>query len=276
MDSAPDGETKDRPLTFVAAALWTLLMVFVLAFVVGMTDAGREGARLDIVSQTGCAALAYSIVFFGILRVHEPESSIRHVLALRAPSALAVLFAIAIGAGLSLPAEWLEQALATRFPRSTQEQEALDQLYSIATVGQRVGLVATVVVVQPILDELFFRGALFTPLRRTHRADAVVVATAALETLVQFSPRMMMALFAASLVFSWIRGATGSIFPSIVARMTFFAISVVPLAIGREPLPPTRSLLVGSGVITLFGLFGLAFLSRRNARLLEARLEDGE
>jgi uncharacterized protein len=263
-------------LSFVAAALWTLLMVFLLALIVGMTDAGREGARLDIVSQTGCAALAYSVVFFGILRVHEPETSIRHVLALRAPSVLAVVLAIAIGVGMSLPAEWLEQVVAARLPRSPQEQEALDTIYSIATVGKRVALVATVVVIQPVLDELFFRGALFTPLRRTHRAETVVVATAAFETLVQFSPRMMIALFAASLVFSWIRGATGSIFPSILARMAFFGVSVVPLALGHESPKPTRMLLLGSVALTLVGLFGLSFLSRRNARVLEARLEDGE
>ncbi len=251
-------------------------MVFVLALVVGLTDAGREGARLDIVSQTGCAAVAYSVVFFGVLRVHEPETSIRHVLALRRPSVIAVILAIAIGVGMSLPSEWLEQATIARLPRSPQEQEALDAIYSISTTGRRVALVATIVVAQPILDELFFRGALFTPLRRTHRAEAVIVATAAFETLVQFSPRMMISLFAASLIFSWIRGATGSIFPSILARMAFYGISVVPLALGHDAPRPTRTLLVGSAALSLVGLFGLSFLSRRSSRLLEARLEDGE
>ena len=125
-----------------------------------MTEAGREGAYLDIVSRTGCEALAYSLVFFGILRVHEPQSSIRHVLALRAPSVLALLLAAAVGVAMSLPAEWLGQLMDLRLPRSDQEQENFDRLYSVATTGKRVSLVITAVCVQPILDELYFRGAI--------------------------------------------------------------------------------------------------------------------
>ena len=141
----PDSpEQKDRPLTFLAAALWTVLVLLLEVFIVGMTEAGRAGAYLDIVSRTGCEALAYSVVFFGILRVHEPETSIRHVLALRRPSIVALFLAVGIGVALSLPSEWLDQILEARFPRPREEKEALDQLLSVTTLGRRVGLIATV------------------------------------------------------------------------------------------------------------------------------------
>ena len=213
-------------------------------------------------------------MLFGILRVHEPEGSIRHVLALRRPSVLALLLALAIGAAMSLPSEWIDQALDARFPRPLQEQEGLDRLLSVATVGKRVTLVLMLVVCQPVLDELFFRGAIFTPLRRTHRAETVVLATAAFETLGSLSPRAMISMLASTLVFSWIRGATCSIFPSIVARGAFFGLGVVPMAFGRESPAPTRSLLVASGAVAVLGLVGIFMLSRRNARLLDARVED--
>jgi len=273
----PDSpDHKDRPLTFLAAALWTVLVLLLDVFIVGMTEAGRAGAYLDIVSLTGCEALAYSVVFFGILRVHEPETSIRHVLALRRPSIIALILAIGVGVALSLPSEWLSQILEARFPRPPEEKEALDRLFSVATLGRRVALIATVVFIQPVFDELFYRGALFTPLRRTRRAETVILATAAFEALRSGTPRTMMLLLLASIVFAWVRAATGSIFPSIMARMAYMAVQVVPMVIHRELPKPTKLWLAGTLVVAVGGLFGLSLLSRRDARLLDARLGDGD
>lgn len=263
-------------MSFVPAAVWTLIALFLDLLFLGMTEAGRQGAFFDLVSRTACSALAYSIVLFGILRLHEPEASIRHVLALRAPSVRAVLLALAVGAALSLPSEWLDQALDARFPRPLQEKEALDRLLSVATVGKRVTLIVTLALVQPMLDELFFRGAIYTPLRRSGRAEMVVVATAAFETLGSLSPRVMIPLLAASLVFAWMRSATGSIFPGMLARVAYYGVAVVPLAFGRALPAPTKELLFGSAAVAVLGLLGLHVSSRRDPLCLDARLRDGE
>jgi hypothetical protein len=277
VDSVPPrGEAGPRPLSFVSAAIWTLLALFLDLLFLGMTEAGREGAFYDLVSRTGCEALAYSVVFFGILRLHEPETSIRHVLALRAPPVLVVLAAIAVGAALSLPSEWLDQSLVSRFPRSDAEKDAYERLLSIATPGKRVTLVVTLVFLQPALDELFFRGALFTPLRRTRRAETVILATAAFETLGSLSPRAMISLLGATLIFAWIRGVTGSIFPAMLARMAYYGVVILPMAFGREPPAPTRTLALACGSVAVLGLAALAVLARRDARLAGARREDGD
>lgn len=267
-------ERKDRPLSFGAAALWTLVALFLYAFFVGMTNSMREGALFDPVSRTGCQALAYALVFFGILRFHEPEASIRRVLALRMPPVLAILLAIAVGAALALPSDMLDDVLDAHFPRPERDQEALDRLFAATTVGKRVALVVTLVVVQPVLDELFFRGALFTPLRRTRRPEMVVLATAAFETLGMLSPRDVVAFLAASLVFAWMRSATGSVFPSMLARIAFFGAVNVPIALGYA-VRPTKIWFVASAAVAVLGLFGLAAQSRCDRRILEARLEDG-
>jgi uncharacterized protein len=272
----PSSEPRDRPLSFAAAATWTLVALFLDLFFLSLTEAGREGAFFDLVSRTACEALAYSIVFFGILRLHEPDTSIRHVLALRTPSVLALILAVAVGAAMALPSEWLDQVLDARLPRPPEEKEALDRLLAVSTLGKRITLVVTVVILQPALDELFFRGALFTPLRRTRNVETVIVATAAFETLGSLSPRAMLSLLAATLVFAWIRGATGSIFPSMFARMAYYGVAIVPLVFGRELPKPTGMLLAVSGVVAVGALFGLSLLGRRDARLLDARLEDGE
>lgn len=265
---------QGRPLTFLSAALWTVLALFLELFFVGMTEAGRPGAYLDMVSRTACEALAYSLVLFGILRLHEPDTSIRHVLAFRRPTVLAVLLAIAVGVALSLPAEWLDRLLEARFPRPEEEKEAYDRLFSVATLGSRIALVVTVVVLQPVFDELFYRGALFTSLRRTRGAESVVFATAAFEALRSGAPRSMMILLVASLVLAWIRAATGSIVPSIMARMAYMVVGVTPMLLGRELPSPTAKWIALSAVGAVGGVCGIALLSRREARMLEARVVD--
>lgn len=275
MSSDPQAsEQKGQPMTFVAAAIWTVVVVLLDGVIVGMTEAGREGAALDIVSRTASETIACGLVLFGILRVHEPETSVRHVLALRRTPIVAILLCAVIGVAISLPSEWMGQVLDLKFPRPPEEQEAYDQFFSVATTGRRVALFTTLVIVEPIVAELFYRGALFTPLRRTRDAETVVVATAAFETLSSFSPRTMMLLLVASLVFSWIRSATGSVFPSIVGRMAYAATSVVPLVVGRDLPKPTKLWISGTIFAAVAGLFGLAVLSRNaGARRLDASLE---
>jgi len=272
----PPFEQRDRPMSFAAAAIWTVTALFLDVFLVGLTEAGREGAFFDLVSRTACEALAYSIILFGILRLHEPDTSIRHVLALRTPSIFAIVLALAVGAAMSLPSEWLSQAIDARMPRPPEEAETIDRFLSAATTGKKVTLVATLVVLQPILDELFFRGALFTPLRRTRGSERVIMATALFELLGSFSVRAMISLFAATLVFAWLRGVTGSIYPSIAARMAYYGLAIVPLAFGREPPKPTPTLLLASAAVGVLGLFCLALVSRHSRRVIAARLEDGD
>jgi hypothetical protein len=276
LDSLPPPSEGARPLSLSFAAIWTLLALFLDLLFLSLTEAGREGAFFDLVSRTACQALAYSLVFFAILRIHEPETSIRHVLALRPPATLALILAMCVGAAISLPSEWLDQALDARFPRPATEKEALDRLLSVATPGKRVTLVMTLAVLQPALDELFYRGALFTPLRRTRRVEMVIVASAAVETLGSLSPRLMISLLGTTLVLAWIRGVTGSIFPSLAARMAYYAVAVVPLALGQAAPKPTKMWLAASIGVAIAGLLGLQVLSRRDPRVLSARLLDGE
>lgn len=256
-------------MSFLAAAGWTLVAVLLYAFGLSIAESLRAGALKDIVTKATGAALAYSVTLFIILRVHEPEGSIRKVLALKTPPLLTMPLALVMGAGLAAPAAWLNAMLLRRLPYSEQEQ--LDTLGATTydTTPKRIALVVAMVIVIPLLDELFFRGALFTPLRKRARLEPVVMATAAYETL-SSSPhvRDMISLFALSLALSWIRGVSGSSIPSILARMAFFAPQFVPAAIGKELPPLSKGVLAGSFGAALVALVLLVMVSRRSARAL--------
>jgi uncharacterized protein len=240
-----------------------------------VSDAARPGAVTDVVTHTAGEALAYSIVFFAILRVHEPDSSIRQVLALRAPSVLAAVLAIVAGVALAIPSDFVEKAISARSPPSQKELDFVERLYATPTMGKKALLVITLVVIAPIADELFFRGAIFTPLKRGRRLEPVVMAVAAYETIANLNPRTMLPFFVTVLVFTWIRGTTGSIIPSILGRIGYYAMGTLPLAMGKVLPKASKAIVAGSLGIAVLSLLAIAALSRRDQRTLDARLEDG-
>ena len=84
----------------------------------------------------------------------------------------------------------------------------------------------------------------------------------------------MMIVLVVSLVLAWIRAATGDVYPSILARISFIGVSAIAMVMGRDLPKPTLAWLAGTTLVAVGGLLGLGFLSRRNARLLGARLAD--
>lgn len=275
-DSSPPEAPPERPLTFFSAAIWALIAMMINAIVANVTEEARPGAMIDSISRTGCLALAYSVVLFGVLRLHAPQASIRHVLGLRPPSILSVVLALAVGASLSVPSDWLDKALESRFPLPPEaEEEAAKAALAVTSVGKGVSLFITAVILDPILTELFYRGVLFTPLRRTYRTETVIIGVAALESLwnMSFSPRIAIVFLAATIVFSWVRGVTGSVIPAVAAHFAFNAVSVVPTCLRRPDLEPTKTILLASGLTAVASLIGLSLVSR-SARAIDARQRD--
>jgi membrane protease YdiL (CAAX protease family) len=263
-------------MSFLAAAGWTLAAVLLYALGLSIAEGMRAGAVGDVVTRATCGALAYSLTLFIILRIHEPEGSIRKVLALKMPPVLTIPLAVVAGAGLAGPAAWLDKVLLARFTYSDQEKELMEKLVgesSYDTTGKRVAMLLIGVLVMPILDELFFRGALFTPLRKRARLEPVLMATAAYETL-SSSPhvRDMLSLLALSLALSWIRGLTGSSIPSMLARIAFFAPDIVPKALGKDLPPLSKGMLAGSLGAAVLSLLMIAMLSR--GRALDEQVSD--
>lgn len=274
MESQPP-EAVERPLSFLAAAFWTLLVAVLLGVMIALIDAAHPGAFVDVVTVATCKLLAYSVVLFGILRVHEPQSSIRHLLALRRPPAILVVLGAAVGAGLSPGAMWLDGIFAKRYPPSQAELDAYERIFDAPTVGKKVALLLALVVVMPVCDELFFRGALFTPLKRGRRAESVILATAAYDTLLGgASPREIASILATALAISWIRAVSGSVFPSVAARIAFFGVQVVPLVLAREP-QFSGPVALGGVMLAALSLAGIAAVGKRSPLALDARLEDG-
>lgn len=277
MDSIPpdEGEAEARPLSFVAAALWTLLVAVLMGVAGYVLEAAHPGARFDLVTVTACKLLAYSVVLFAILRVHAPEGSIRQILALRRPPVSLAVLGLAVGAGLSPLAQWVSARIADRFPPTHEETEALSRMFGAETSGKKLALVVSLVVLMPAFDELFFRGALFTSLKRGRRAEAVVLATAAYDVLMGApGGHELVWLLPTVLAFAWIRAASGSVVPAVLARMAFFGVEVVPMVVRGEP-KFSGLVALGGAAVAVLSLLGIAAIGKRSARVVEARIDDG-
>jgi membrane protease YdiL (CAAX protease family) len=275
VDSLPPPSRESRPITFLTAAFWTLLVAVLLQVAMGVIDDAHPGASVDIVTIAACRLFAYSLVLFAILRVHEPESSIRRLLALRRPPLVMIPLAALVGAGLAPGAMWLNDVFAKRFPEPQADVDSYERIFAMPTMGKKIALVVALVVVMPVCDELFFRGALFTPLKRGRRAETVILATAAYETLLfGATAREIASFMAIALVLSWIRAASGSVIPSMTARIAFFAAEVVPLLLVGDA-SFSRNVVLGGLAIATASLAGIAAVGKRSERALEARHEDG-
>src|SRR5262245_46139368 len=121
--SIPPGER--RPLSFLAAAAWTIGAVFAVRVAIEITEAVRPGARGDLINVAACFVLTYSIVIFVMLRVYEPETPVRRVLAMRRCSIPGTFFAIVAGVSIHPAFERIEELLERRFPTPQEDQELL-------------------------------------------------------------------------------------------------------------------------------------------------------
>ncbi len=274
-DLPPSEAPQRRPMTFLSAAMWTLLVVLLFGVAVGFSESARAGAMSDPVTLAGGRLLATSLAVFGIARLHEPELSIGELVAFRRPSILMTLLAVVVGLASAPAASWVESAITQRLPPSSAELESMARLTATDTLGKRVALVVAFALVFPICEELFVRGAVFSCLKRGRAAQVVVAATALFDVLGALDPRALFPMLAFGVLMGWVRAQSGSVVPSLLARVAFFSYMVLPLALRGQDLTPPGSVAIASLAGASLAFLALLKLGTRDARSLEARTQDG-
>ena len=274
-----DGERpdrEDRPVTFLAAAGWTILLKILTEIAVTLVDAVHPGAFTDIVTITASRVLAVSVVLFALLRVHAPEASVRRFIGFRTPPVGVLLLAAAAGAALAIPASWISTFLAEHLPKAAEEKsDVLEALLNTDTASRRAILFATLVVVIPASDELFFRGALFTQLRRDRRADVVILATAAYDALLNLmNPRGMLVMVVVLVTLGWLRTISGSVLPALILRVSFFGALLGPGLLNKPDLPTRPAWTLGALGVALVSIVGMWAICRSSEVAAAARDED--
>jgi membrane protease YdiL (CAAX protease family) len=274
--SSPPSSKERQPLSFLAAAAWSIGAYLAFTFVVVMTEAARPGAQVDLVNVTACYALTYSLVIFVMLRIYEPETRVRRVLAFRGCSVFGAILATIAGAALNPPLTLVGSLITKRFPMGDDEKDLLDRLLHTDSLGSRIVLLVSVVLVAPLCEQLFFNGVIYGGLRRGRVSSLAVTGTAIFFATSSADLRDLPLLLPLGLVLTWFRSRSGSIVPAMLAHVAFLTVPLAPIAIGRPeieafPLPWT----VGGAALAFVCAITAGFVFKRSEASLTARLEDG-
>jgi membrane protease YdiL (CAAX protease family) len=273
-DAHDEGER--RPISYLAAAAWTISLMLLGAVVLQITEHLRPGADEDLVNYTACHVLVHSLVLFAMLRVYAPSSPVRSALGLRAVSPLHVLLAAVIGAAMHPAITALDALVQKKFPPPPEELEAIAKLLSTSPHGARAVIAVVLVLVLPVTIELFFRGMLYGGVRRGRASGTAMLATTVYFMSSQ-EPREMLGAFVLGLVLVWLRAQSGSVLSPLAAHVAFAVVPVVPILRGADPMSdvayPLQWTAGGLG-LALVALLLARAIAQRDPRAIAALADD--
>lgn len=253
----PDAEKLDseessvRPMSAFAGLGWTFMVTILMFVFMGIAVALREAAQYDLVTSAFAQLIAYFIGLFVILRIYAPDASIRKFIAFRPTAVVFYPLAILLGASLNIVTSFLFSLLLQRWPiAGWDEVSALFRSTSPLRQGVIILLAAGLI---PMLEEVFFRGALFLPIRQfarrasllqpwtrpatgddgeeaARRPPAPVRSGTAWQTVVVVSIlfvaahlrwQQSLALMLPALALGFLRAGSGSLIPGVLFHMSF-------------------------------------------------------
>jgi len=216
-----------RPLGPMAAAGWSaaFLVVFVLA--TSIFASIRPGADHDGVTLALLYTASGLLVLLFIARVHAPETELRELVGARPLGLVSALLASLMGACAAIPLLALEDFISKRAVSAERAAEYARELASIGRNERIAGIVA-MVLVAPLADELFFRGALMTGVARSRGKSSAIIATTFAFALVSAAGdfHYLPLHLVTGLMLAHARLATGSVLAAIGAQLAYRMVEI--------------------------------------------------
>jgi membrane protease YdiL (CAAX protease family) len=190
------------------------------------------------------------------------ERERKKALALGSVSPLELLIGGSLGVLLHLPSGYLSDLVERRFPTPPAQLHAQLVALTPSSPVMAALMLLSVAAVVPFVEELYFRGALFTALLRSGPAFVAIWTTSIAFALAHQEPRNWAPLFLVALVLGELRRRGGSIWSGVALHATFNAATLLmvlltrPVEIQAQTMPWSLAslscLLIGVGV-WLFG-----------------------
>lgn len=172
--------------------------------------------------------------------------------------------AFLLGIAIHLPVEAIFRFIERRWPSPTQD---LARSFLEAGPAKKVVIGLILVVIGPLVEEIFFRGALFRPLRRSSSTSATIAVTSVMFAISHFAPQTYLPIAIVGIVLGIARHASGSLLPPFLLHAAFNGLSLLAMATSPggaadRPSPPLWVTLAGTAV-TLGLVAGLWVLGAR-------------
>lgn len=268
----------ERPMRYGGALGWAAAAVALLMLLTRAIAALRPAARTDIVNLGAVEALVFVLCTSGILWLHATGRGARQALGLRPTHPALAAFGLALGIALQLPAQSLEQLVTHYFPVPASELLSRSLLFSSGSVARVVALLLVVGCVGPLVEELFFRGALFGGVRRAESVGGAVVLSSVAFALSHLEWRNWLPLLVVAFALGYLRAVSGSLLPCLALHVGFNTVTVVGILTGVSTV--TRPMHVGPALAfvgwaaTLLLLYAVQVVATRSPEAEQARLED--
>jgi uncharacterized protein len=260
----PSGRSV-RPMSGLLASGWMFGVVFVQSLLLVLVLGLRPDAQTDLVSGFACQTIAYLLGLFLILRVHAPATSVRAVLGARKTHPGFYPIAILLAAALTPPIDALFEVMLRRYPDSKEAGGRISDLLANASTPKLIAFGAIIMVIGPILEEIFFRGALFNPIERAYPASRSIAVgiTAFLFAAAHLDHQELIPLALLGLALGFLRQQSGSLIPPILLHMSFNGVGFYAILTtapsASATTSPSRLILAGTSAAALL-LLGLAHL----------------
>jgi membrane protease YdiL (CAAX protease family) len=271
---------RGLPITYILAFGWTMAAAFFLTSLHAASIAFRASAATDIVNLGAIEALVFVGGTFVLLQFHARDLPLRQALGLRPTHPALSVLGVLVGVALHYPAESVDVLVQRVLPIPAEELAARAALLRPATPGGLVVVVVVVACVAPLVEEMFFRGALYGGLRRSNALLGTCVVSAACFVVGHLDYRTWPALSVVAVAMTYLRAVSGSLFPSLATHVTFNAVSVLSIAVGGiDPSEPTKIALLPTAcgwIVTIALMFAVRYVAVRAAAARRGRAEDAE
>jgi uncharacterized protein len=223
---------KTAELSAALALGWSLLVtmgLLTVAIVVGVLF----GTSNTAVIVGGVAELLLLLPAARFVARMYGGSDTRKIFALAPASPLQLVIGASLGILLHVPAGYLSELVERRFPMPPAALKAQLQSLLPSSLPAAALMLVAVAVLVPLAEELFFRGALFTPLLRSGPAFVAVWTTSMAFAMAHAEPRNWAPLFLVALVLGELRRQGGSIWPGVALHAAFNAATLLFVFITR-------------------------------------------
>jgi hypothetical protein len=269
-----------RPMSIQAAVVWAIVTVLIwLFFSIPAQTIPVEAPVYQFICVFCAQLLAMVTAVVLLRRTYAPGVPVREFVGIRMTHPGFYLLALGLAFSLQVTAGVLYDAIVTKYPTSTEGARRLTQLFTRESAPGQLVLGSIIVALGPFLEEIFYRGALFLPLHKGHRANVAIFVTSLLFAAAHLEWQIVLPLATVGLAMGLIRSASGSLLPAIVLHAAFNGTTLLagsvsdPAAPGDPPQVPVM-LIVMAPLITL-SLLGLAYaLGQKSALARNARVKD--
>jgi len=265
-------DEQPGPFTHVHAAVWTAGVTFVFLLVGSMVHG--EAEHIDTVKIVGVQLMVY-LSACALFSWRRQGRTFSELFAMRRTSFWLLLLCLLLGPALVGPTETVGRVIEHFSPQAPDRiQETLDALTPRSALHGAL-LVLLLSIGGPLVEELFFRGAIYTAMRPTFDVGSALWTTTLCFTLAHPTPRDWPPILLSALILSLLRAQSGSLWPGFVAHAGFNASTIAALWLldGKQVTLPLEVEVAG-WALTAVTLGGALVVAHKSQLAREARSVD--